>query len=67
MAKFAVISGKSVINTIVADSKEIAENITGQLCIEFSDNVNIGYIYDPETNTFAMPTITEYVEPELVL
>jgi hypothetical protein len=36
MAKFAVIDGNKVINTIVADSKAIAEEITGKTCIEFT-------------------------------
>lgn len=36
MAKFAVIDGNKVLNTIVADSKEIAEQVTGYTCIEFT-------------------------------
>ena len=36
MAKFAVIDGDNVINTILADSKEIAEEVTGKNCIEFT-------------------------------
>ena len=36
MAKFAVIDGSLVINTILAESKEIAEQITGKTCIEFT-------------------------------
>lgn len=36
MAYFAVLDGENVINTIVADSKEIAEEITGKTCIEFT-------------------------------
>lgn len=35
MPKFAVVEGQSVIDTIVADSKEIAESVTGKQCIEF--------------------------------
>lgn len=36
MPNFAVIDGENVINTIVADSKTIAEQITGKKCIEFT-------------------------------
>lgn len=36
MLKFAVIEGENVINTIVAESKEIAEEITEKICIEFT-------------------------------
>lgn len=36
MAKFAVIDGSLVINTILAESKEIAEQITGKTCVEFT-------------------------------
>lgn len=37
MANFAIIDGINVINTIVAESKIIAEEITGKTCIEFTD------------------------------
>ena len=33
---FAVIDGNNVINTIFADSKVIAEEVTGKTCIEFT-------------------------------
>ena len=36
MANFAVLDGENVINTILADSKEIAEELTGKTCIEFT-------------------------------
>jgi hypothetical protein len=36
MANFAVIDGENVINTIVAESKAIAEEVTEKLCIEFT-------------------------------
>jgi hypothetical protein len=46
MAKYAV--GNPVQNLILADTKEIAELITGQSCIEYTDEtpVNIGWTYD---------------------
>ena len=45
---FAVISGNSVVNVIVADSKEIAEEVTNSICIEYTDEnpAGIGWIYD---------------------
>lgn len=37
MANFAVIDGINVLNIIVADSKEIAEELTGKTCIEYTE------------------------------
>lgn len=34
---YAVLEGKDIINTIVADSLEIAQEITGKTCVEYSD------------------------------
>lgn len=36
MKTFAVIDGENVVNTIVADSKAIAEEVTGLTCIEYT-------------------------------
>jgi hypothetical protein len=36
MAKFAVIENGVVINTVIADSKAIAEEVTGATCVEFT-------------------------------
>ena len=36
MANFAVIENGIVLNTIVADSKTIAEKVTGATCIEYT-------------------------------
>ncbi len=38
MTTFAVIDNNIVENIIVADTKEIAEKVTGKECIEYSDN-----------------------------
>ena len=38
MSNFAVINGGKVSNIIVADTKEIAEEVTGQLCVEYIDS-----------------------------
>lgn len=45
---FAVISGECVTNIIVADSKEVAEEVTGLTCVEYtSENpAHIGLKYD---------------------
>lgn len=36
MATFAVIDGTNVLNTILADSKEIAEQVTGKTCVAYT-------------------------------
>jgi hypothetical protein len=36
MPNFAMIDGENILNTIVAESKEIAEEVTGKTCIEFT-------------------------------
>jgi len=36
MTTFAVIEGNKVINTIIADSKAIAEEITGATCVQYT-------------------------------
>lgn len=54
--EIAVLDSKNiVINTIVADSIEIAEQVTGETCVEFDDTnpAIIGEKYDPVTKTFA--------------
>lgn len=38
MPNFAVIDGQNVVNVVFADSKEIAEEITGKSCIECTNN-----------------------------
>lgn len=50
MKTFAVINDDSVTNIIVAESKEIAESITGLSCIEYTleNPASIGYLYDGE-------------------
>jgi hypothetical protein len=58
MFKFAVLDNNNkVTNIIVAESKEIAEELTGLTCIEYNDNVVvfIGGNYDSETKTFSEP------------
>lgn len=44
--KFAVLDGETVINTIICDSKAVAEDITGKTCVEFTDEpAEIGGTY----------------------
>lgn len=47
MANFAVIKNNKVINLVTCDSKELAQQITGQTCIEYSDSdfptIGLGY------------------------
>jgi hypothetical protein len=42
MATYAVIENGTVINVIVADSKEIAEQITEKTCIEYTEDSPLG-------------------------
>ena len=37
MAKYAVLIDDVVSNIIIADTKEIAEEVTGSTCIEYTD------------------------------
>ena len=45
---FAVIENGIVTNIIVCDSKEVAEQVTGQTCIEYTETnpAGIGWSYD---------------------
>lgn len=58
MAHFAVIEDGKVINTILADSKAIAEEITGKTCVEYdeSDPVLIGSKYDGVSFSLTLTT-----------
>ena len=62
MALFAVIEDGVVTNVIIADTKEIAEQVTKQTCIEFQDTPNapsIGFNYDGDKFIQPTPTISE--------
>ena len=39
MSNFAVIDENLVINTIICDSKELAEQVTGKTCVEITGNL----------------------------
>lgn len=56
MATFAVLSENVVTNVIVADTKEIAEQVCGTVAEYTLENpAGIGWTYDPETGTFTNP------------
>ena len=59
MGNFAVFNGDMVINTIVAESKEVAESVTGRTCVEYtSDNpAFIGAIWNGESYVFLEPPV----------
>jgi len=48
MANYAVIQNDKVVNVIVCDSKEIAEQVTNLTCIEYTEEnpAGIGWTYD---------------------
>ena len=50
MATYAVIENNLVINVILADALDIAEQVTGKTCIEYNDSnpAGIGWAYDGE-------------------
>jgi len=58
MATFAVIDNNTVTNVIVADTKEIAEQVTSLICVEYTEEnpAAIGWTYNG--STFEAP-ITE--------
>jgi hypothetical protein len=64
MANFAVIDGNNVLNTIVAESKTIAEEVTGKICVEYTieNPAVIGLRYDG--TTFEQPAPIEVSEKE---
>jgi hypothetical protein len=62
MANYAVIQNNIVVNVIVADTKEIAEEATGLTCVEYtSENpAGIGWTYNGEN--FIAPVVEEPTE-----
>jgi hypothetical protein len=49
MANYAVIENNIVVNAIVAESKEVAEAVTGTVCIELPEvGFGIGDTWDGE-------------------
>lgn len=65
MSNFVVIENGIVINHIIAESLEIAQEVTGKLCIQvFPDTdvecVDIGFSYDETTGKFTNTTPSPY-------
>ena len=60
MKTFAVIKDGLVENCIVADSLEIAQEVTGLICVEYTleNPVDIGFIYAEGIFTNPNPTIS---------
>ena len=65
MTNFAVINSNIVENIIIADTKEIAESVTGKLCVEYVNEnpAHIGFGWD-ETNGFEQPVVELPVSEE---
>jgi len=59
MAIFAVIEDSLVVNVIVANTQEIATEVSGLQCVNITDEqVGIGYSY---VNGEFMPPVTEVI------
>ena len=60
---YAVMSGNTVSNVIVADSKENAELVTNSTCVEYTEEspAGIGWSYDG--SVFTAPVVEPVVEP----
>ena len=59
MANYAVINNNIVENIIVADTKEIAEEVTSKTCIEYTDNNPAGIGYTYADGVFTAPVVEE--------
>ena len=64
MPTFAMMSGNTVDNIIMADDKEATEAALRCTLIEFTPEnpAGIGWSYDPETGVFTEPVEAEIVE-----
>lgn len=57
MATYAVIENGSVTNVIVADSLEIAQEVTQKTCIEYTEETPLGIGW------YWLDTVSEYIPP----
>lgn len=57
MATYAVIENGTVINVIVADSKEIAEQVTGLECVEYDETspLQVGATWNEQYSKYVNP------------
>ena len=59
MATFAVMNDNTVENIIVADTKEIAEQVTNKTCIEYTDENPAGIGWTYADGVFTAPVVEE--------
>jgi hypothetical protein len=66
MANYAVTDNGIVINTIVADSLEVAEEVTGKTCVEYTDEnpIGINWVWSESANAYVDPTPAPEPTPE---
>ena len=64
MANFAVLSGKNVINVIVASTKKNAELATNAECVEYTDENPAGIGWSYIDGVFVAPVIIDETIPE---
>jgi hypothetical protein len=64
VATFAVINNGIVENCIIADSLDIAQEVTGLTCVEYTNEntPSIGYLYDNGIFTNPNPQVETYQE-----
>lgn len=56
MPKFAVLTDENIVNNIIiADSLELAEEVTGQTCIQFPHKDYVIFVYDKYDGTTFVP------------
>jgi hypothetical protein len=64
MKNFAVISGSSVINVIVATTKKNAELATNAECVEYTDENSAGIGWSYVDGVFIAPVVVDETLPE---
>jgi hypothetical protein len=66
MPTFAMMSGNTVDNIVMADDKEATEAALRCTLIEFTPEnpAGIGWSYDPETGVFIEPVVEELSDPQ---
>jgi len=65
MATFAIILDNKVINIIDAPSLEVAQEATGQTCIEYTDSNPAGIGWTWDGTNFVPPVVEEISEEEV--
>lgn len=57
MPNFAVIENDVVVNIILADTQEIANQVTNKECVQYADENPIGIGWIRENGTFVAPKL----------